>query len=199
MVLNIPVQDEHEILRWIRVDQGVIAVKEYFSFCSAPKLDLYHQTQFTVITRYSFSFKVLLFLCRGKGRCIRTLATDQNTKRVRHLAFSNMHILQKRSRLSPYLPKQKWAMNERLILNYSVGVQHTPTFLKLHLLIGGIPLGLMAKVLDYGSAESVFEFQLRFYFHFRINTLGKGIEPSYPTSHAFNAITTLLLQRWLRQ
>ena len=39
--------------------------------------------------------------------------------------------------------------------------------------------GVMAKVLDCSLEVSEFELQSRYYVHFRINTLGKGIEPSY--------------------
>ena len=38
----------------------------------------------------------------------------------------------------------------------------------------------MAKVLDYDLEVSEFEHQLRYYFHFRTNTLGESIESSYP-------------------
>ena len=39
------------------------------------------------------------------------------------------------------------------------------------------PRGLMVKTLDCGIVESEFELQSRYYFHFRTNTLGKGMNP----------------------
>ena len=35
----------------------------------------------------------------------------------------------------------------------------------------------MVKALDYGIVVSEFELQLRYYVHFRTNTLGKGMNP----------------------
>ena len=41
----------------------------------------------------------------------------------------------------------------------------------------GCPHGVMVKVMDCKIVVSEFEFQLRYYVHFRINTLGKGMNP----------------------
>ena len=56
----------------------------------------------------------------------------------------------------------------------------------------------MANVLGCGLAVSKFELQSRYYDHFRINTHGKGVEPSYPpSSFSLNSIpTTAILQGW---
>ena len=40
---------------------------------------------------------------------------------------------------------------------------------------GGCPRGVMVKALDCRIAVSEFELQLRYYVHFRTNTLGKGM------------------------
>ena len=37
--------------------------------------------------------------------------------------------------------------------------------------------GVMVKALDYGIVVREFEFQSRYYVHFRTNTLGKAINP----------------------
>ena len=39
------------------------------------------------------------------------------------------------------------------------------------------PRGVMVKVMDYGIVVSEFVLQLRYYVHFRANTLGKGMNP----------------------
>ena len=39
------------------------------------------------------------------------------------------------------------------------------------------PHGVMVKALDCGIVISAFELQLRYYVHFRTNTLGKGMNP----------------------
>ena len=41
----------------------------------------------------------------------------------------------------------------------------------------GCPRGVMVKAMDCGIVVSEFELQLRYYVHFRANTLGKGINP----------------------
>ena len=41
----------------------------------------------------------------------------------------------------------------------------------------GCPRGLMVKAMDCGIVVSEFELQLRYYVHFRENTLGKGMSP----------------------
>ena len=41
----------------------------------------------------------------------------------------------------------------------------------------GCPRGVMVKATDREIVVSEFERQLRYYVHFRANTLGKGINP----------------------
>ena len=41
----------------------------------------------------------------------------------------------------------------------------------------GCPRGVMVKAMDSGIIVSEFELQSRYYSHFRINTLGKGMNP----------------------
>ena len=43
--------------------------------------------------------------------------------------------------------------------------------------IGGCPHGVMVKAMDCGIVVSEFVLQLRYYIHFRANTLGKGMNP----------------------
>ena len=51
----------------------------------------------------------------------------------------------------------------------------------------------MAKVLDCNRKVNKFKIQLRHYVHFQNNnTLGKGTEPLYPTSHGLNSFTAVL-------
>ena len=52
------------------------------------------------------------------------------------------------------------------------------------------PHGVMAKVLDCGLKVSEFDLQSHYYVYFRINTLGKGMNPSIPT--AIDWISSLL-------
>ena len=42
---------------------------------------------------------------------------------------------------------------------------------------GGCPPGVMVKVMDCKIIVSDFVLQLRYYVHFRTNTLGKGMNP----------------------
>ena len=42
---------------------------------------------------------------------------------------------------------------------------------------GGCPHGIMVKVMDCEIVANEFELQLRYYIHFRTNTLGKGMNP----------------------
>ena len=49
------------------------------------------------------------------------------------------------------------------------GVQSTSS------LPGVCPHGVMVKVMDCGIVVSEFVLQLRYYVHFRVNTLGKGM------------------------
>ena len=39
------------------------------------------------------------------------------------------------------------------------------------------PRGVMVKAMDYGIVVSEFVLQSRYYVHFRVNTLGKGMNP----------------------
>ena len=41
----------------------------------------------------------------------------------------------------------------------------------------GCPRGVMVKAMDYGIVVRKFVLQLRYYVHFRANTLGKGMNP----------------------
>ena len=41
----------------------------------------------------------------------------------------------------------------------------------------GCPRGVMVKAMDCGIVVSEFVFQLRYYVHFRANTLGNGMNP----------------------
>ena len=41
----------------------------------------------------------------------------------------------------------------------------------------GCPCGVMVKAMDCEIVVSEFEFQLRYYVHFRVNTPGKGMNP----------------------
>ena len=41
----------------------------------------------------------------------------------------------------------------------------------------GSPRGVMVKAMDGGIVVSAFVFQSRCYFHFRADTLGKGMNP----------------------
>ena len=41
----------------------------------------------------------------------------------------------------------------------------------------GYPCGVMVNVLESKIIVSEFELKLHYYFHFRTNTLGKGMEP----------------------
>ena len=49
------------------------------------------------------------------------------------------------------------------------------------------------KAMDCGIVVCEFVLQSRYYVHFRANTLGKGINPSYPPSYGLNSTTTVLL------
>ena len=42
---------------------------------------------------------------------------------------------------------------------------------------GGSPRSVMVKAMDCGIVVSEFVLQSRYYFHFRANTLGKGMNP----------------------
>ena len=62
---------------------------------------------------------------------------------------------------------------------------------------GGCPRGVMIKAMDCGIVVSEFKFQSRYYVHFWANTLGKGMNPSYPPSYGLNSTTIVLLGEWL--
>ena len=56
----------------------------------------------------------------------------------------------------------------------------------------GSPRGAMVKVMECGIVVSEFEPQLRYYIHFRANTLGKSMNHPYPPSYVLNNTTTVL-------
>ena len=64
---------------------------------------------------------------------------------------------------------------------------------KLH---GGRHRGVMVKVMDCRIVVSKFKLQSLRYFHFRTNTLGKGMSPLIP-QQSNNSTTTVLLEGWL--
>ena len=55
----------------------------------------------------------------------------------------------------------------------------------------------MVKKIDCKIVVSEFEFQSRYYVHFRTNILGKGMNPPYPPSYGLNSTTIVLLEKWL--
>ena len=57
----------------------------------------------------------------------------------------------------------------------------------------GRPRGVMVKAIDCGIVVSEFVLQSRYYAHFRTNTLGKGMNNSYPLSYRLNSTITVLL------
>ena len=64
--------------------------------------------------------------------------------------------------------------------------------------IGGCPCGGMVKAMDCRIVVSKFEFQLRYYVHFRTNKYSwERYEPPYPPTYGLNSTTTLLLGEWL--
>ena len=52
----------------------------------------------------------------------------------------------------------------------------------------------MVKAMDYEIVVSEFELQSRYYVHFRVNTLGKGMNP---VNYGLNGTITVLLGEWL--
>ena len=62
----------------------------------------------------------------------------------------------------------------------------------------GCPSVLMLKAMDCGIVASEFELQSRYYVHIRTNTLGNGMNPTYPPSFGLNSTKTVLLDEWLR-
>ena len=48
----------------------------------------------------------------------------------------------------------------------------------------------MVKAMDGRIVVSEFELQSRYYVHFRANTLGKGMNSTYPLSYELNSTTT---------
>ena len=59
-------------------------------------------------------------------------------------------------------------------------------------LLRGCPRGLMVKAMDCGVVVSKFEFQSRYYVHFRTNTLGKGTNPLILPIYGLNSTTIKL-------
>ena len=51
--------------------------------------------------------------------------------------------------------------------------------------------GVMVKAMACGTVVIELELQSRYYIHFRVNTLGIGIEPPYPPSYGLNSTTTV--------
>ena len=47
----------------------------------------------------------------------------------------------------------------------------------MHLSPTKCPRGVMVKAMDYGIVVREFVLQSRYYVHFRVNTLGKGMNP----------------------
>ena len=66
------------------------------------------------------------------------------------------------------------------IVQYHIVIQYTLTYTH-----GGCPCGVMVKAMDCRIIVSDFVLQLRYYVHFRANTLGKGVNP-------------LILQLWVK-
>ena len=61
---------------------------------------------------------------------------------------------------------------------------------------GGCPRGVMVNTMDCGIVVSEFVLQSRYYVHFQANTLGKGMNPTYPPpamKYGLNSNTTVLL------
>ena len=54
-----------------------------------------------------------------------------------------------------------------------------------------------ATALHFGIEVSGFKLHSRYYVHFRTNTLGKGMNPPYPSISMLNSITAVLLEGWL--
>ena len=56
---------------------------------------------------------------------------------------------------------------------------------------------LMVNVLDNDVKICEFKLQLNYYVHFWTNTVGKGMNPSYPLSYGLNSITAAILYGWV--
>ena len=63
--------------------------------------------------------------------------------------------------------------------------------------MGRCSRGIMGKALDFGIVVSELELQSRYYVHLWTNTLGKGVDPIYPSSYGLNSTTTVLLKGWI--
>ena len=57
----------------------------------------------------------------------------------------------------------------------------------------GCPRSVMVRAMDCGIVVREFVLQSRYYVHFRANTLGKDMNPTYPSSYRLNSTTTILL------
>ena len=55
----------------------------------------------------------------------------------------------------------------------------------------------MVKAMDCGIVVSEFVLQLRYYIHFRANTLGKGMNPLILPTMGFNSTTIVLLGEFI--
>ena len=60
--------------------------------------------------------------------------------------------------------------------------------------IVGCPRGVMVKAMDCGIVVREFVLQSCYYIHFQANTLGKGMNPTYPPNYGLNSSTTVLLR-----
>ena len=60
-------------------------------------------------------------------------------------------------------------------MNSNSSLENKVTYKLFTVVVG--PRGVMVKVMDCGIIISKFELQLRYYIHFRANTLGKGVNP----------------------
>ena len=96
-----------------------------------------------------------------------------------------------------YIPTSTFK-KKRIIIDVSFGISHfyyipTSTFKKknynlcflwhltfllyTHINFWGCPRGVMVNAMDCGIVVREFILQLRYYIHFRANTLGKGMNP----------------------
>ena len=70
---------------------------------------------------------------------------------------------------------------KRLVVTQILVKDHQQTVVwkthKIHMYNQGNPRSVVANVPNYDTRQSEFELQLRYYVHFRNNTLEKGIDP----------------------
>ena len=77
------------------------------------------------------------------------------------------------------------------VMNYHIFKRVFP------LIAWGCPRGIIVKAMDCGIVVSEFVLQLRYYVHFRANTLGKGMNPLILPAYGLNSTTTVLLGEWI--